>query len=160
MIPSVSEPMSAPPILLPPPPMALHEGGVALRFAKIVSPRGKGRAPYYHFRILAGPTDVGHINLRVGDSEHVNLVVGHVGFGIRKRHRGHRYALLACRALGPFARTVTPEVILTCDPGNHASRRTLERLAGGHAAEEVSVPRRAPHYRRGARTKLRFRWIP
>ncbi|MCW1922912.1 GNAT family N-acetyltransferase [Luteolibacter arcticus] len=140
--------------------MALHEEGVALHFSKIVTPKSRGLAPYYHFRILAGSRDVGHINLRVGDSEHVHRVVGHVGYGIRKRHRGHRYALLACRALAPFARTVTPEVILTCDPANHASRHTLERLVGGESGEEVSVPRRDPHYRRGARTKLRFRWVP
>ncbi len=159
MIPSDNEAMAVPPILLPPPPQALHEEGVALRFSKIVSPKSRGLAPYYHFRILAGPKDVGHINLRVGDSEHVRLVVGHVGFGVRKHHRGHRYALLACRALGPFARTVAPEVILTCDPGNHASRCTLERLVGGKGGE-VSVPRHDPHYRRGARTKLRFRWVP
>ena len=152
--------MTPPPILLPPPPRSLHEEGVALRFSKIVYPKGRGLAPYYHFRILAGTKDVGHINLRVGESEHVQRVVGHVGFGIRKRHRGHRYALLACRALAPFARTVTPEVILTCDPKNHPSRHTLERLVGGERGEEISVPHSDPHYRRGARTKLRFRWLP
>lgn len=152
--------MTKPPILLPPPPMALHEGEVALGFTKIVYPATRGLSPYYHFRILAGTKDVGHINLRVGESDHVRFVVGHVGYGIKQRHRGHRYALLACRALAPFARTVTPEVVLTCDPENHASRRTIERLVESDVAEEVSVPRHDPHYRSGARKKLRYRWIP
>jgi predicted acetyltransferase len=152
--------MTALPLLPPPPAMALHADGVALQFSKVVVPIDRRQAPYYHFRILAGARDVGHINLRLGESEHVLRVVGHVGYGIRKRHRGKHYALLACRALAPFARTIAPEVIVTCDPANHASRRTLERLVGGRRGETVSVPRADPHYRRGARTKLRFRWVP
>lgn len=140
--------------------MALHEGGVSLRFTEVVLPRKRGLSPYYHFRIYSGPQDVGHLNLRVGESEHLQRVVGHIGFGIRKRFRGHRFAHLACLALGPFVRMVMREVILTCDPANHASRRILERLVGGERGETVRVPREDPHYRRGARTKLRFRWVP
>jgi predicted acetyltransferase len=103
---------------------------------------------------------VGHINLRVGNNKHLRRVVGHVGYWIRRRDRGHHYALLACRALAPFARTFMPEVILTCDPDNAGSRLTLQRLVGGTRGERVLVPRGDPHYRRGARTKLRFRWRP
>jgi predicted acetyltransferase len=146
--------------LPPPPPMALHAGGVALVFERVVVPLDRRQAPYFHFRIMAGTRDVGHLNLRVGDSEHVRRVVGHVGYGIRRRDRGHRYALLACRALAPFARTVAREMIVTCDPENHASRRTLERLTGRRRGEVVAVPRGDPHYGRGARRKLRFRWRP
>ena len=142
------------------PPLFLRGQTIALRFAKIVAPRRKGLAPYYHFRILAGARDVGHINLRVGNNKHLRTVVGHVGYWIRRRDRGRRYALLACRALGPFARRLMPEVILTCDPDNAGSRLTIQRLVGGASGERVLVPRSDPHYRRGARTKLRFRWRP
>lgn len=152
--------MTISPIFPPPPAMALHADGVALSFSKVVVPIDRRQAPYYHFRILAGTRDVGHINLRLGESEHLLRVVGHLGYGIRKRYRGKRYALLACRALAPFARTIAPEVIITCDPENHASRRTLERLVEGQRGERVYVPRSDPHYRRGARMKLRFRWAP
>lgn len=138
----------------------LRHGDVTLRFVRIVSPPARGIAPYFHFRILAGRNDVGHINLRIGDGEHIRRVVGHVGYGIRKRFRGHRYALSACRALAPFARLLKQEILLTCDPANHASRRTLERLVGNGQGELVSVPRRDPHYLRGERAKLRFRWHP
>jgi len=152
--------MTSLPLLAPPPVMALHAGDVALQFLKVVVPLDHRQSPYYHFRILAGTRDVGHINLRIGENEHVLQVVGHIGYGIRKCHRGNHYALLACQALGPFAKTIAPEVIITCDPGNHASRRTLERLVGDRCGEKVSVPRADPHYRRGIRTKLRFRWMP
>ncbi|MCW1915873.1 GNAT family N-acetyltransferase [Luteolibacter sp. GHJ8] len=150
--------MPAPP-LPPPPPQALHSGPLALRFAKAVVPVGKHLAPYYHFRILSALKDVGHINLRVGDSEHIRRVVGHVGFGIRKRCRGHGFALLACQALAPFAHTIGSPLVLTCDPENHASRRTLERLTGNQG-EEISVPPGDPHLKRGSRIKLRFHWHP
>ena len=140
--------------------MALSHGVLSLQWVDIVFPIGRELAPYHHFRILAGSVDVGHINLRIGESGHLQRVVGHIGFGIRSRFRGHGYALSACWALGPFARVLRRETILTCDPGNHASRRTLERLVGGLSGEEVSVPIGDPHYGRGARTKLRFRWVP
>lgn len=148
-------------IILPArPAMALRHGPVSLRWVKVFLPTGRDLAPYHHFRILAGSTDLGHINLRIGESQHLQRVVGHIGFGIRRRFRGSGYALSACRALGPFARVLRHETILTCDPDNHASRRTLERLVGGLSGEEVLVPIGDAHYGRGARTKLRFRWVP
>ena len=147
-------------IPVPLPRLVLRDGPVILRFAKIVSPVGSGLAPYYHFRILAGCQDVGHINLRIGEGEHLRRVVGHIGYGIRRRSRGHAYALSACRALGPFASVLRRETILTCDPSNHASKRTLEHLAGELKGEKVLVPVDDPRYRRGERLKLRFRWVP
>ena len=42
-----------------------------------------GLVPYYHFRIIdVDGTDVGHINFRVGDTEHVRVSAGHIGFEI------------------------------------------------------------------------------
>ncbi|MCW1886033.1 GNAT family N-acetyltransferase [Luteolibacter flavescens] len=119
-----------------------------------------GQSPYHHFRIFAGARDVGHINLRIGDSRHVRRVVGHVGYWIRRRARGNGYALSACHALAPFARAILPKVILTCDPDNTASRRTLERLVPDDQVSEIRIPPKDPHYSRGVRKKLRFIWMP
>lgn len=133
---------------------------VTLRFSKIVpGDPSRGFVPYYHYRIFVEGTDVGHINLRVGETEHVRLSAGHIGFEIAAAHRGHRYALSACRALAPFAGTIRSDFILTCDPDNHASRRTIE-LLGATLIDEVAVPQHDPHYLRGSRTKLRFQWTP
>ncbi|QIF03009.1 GNAT family N-acetyltransferase [Roseimicrobium sp. ORNL1] len=146
---------------IPPlPPEHLEGDSVTLRFATLVpGDAALGFVPYYHFRILVGGTDVGHINLRVGDTEHVLRSAGHIGFEIAAPHRGHRYALSACRALASFARSLSERFILTCDPDNHPSRRTLE-LLGAAFIDEVSVPMHDPHYARGSRTKLRFEWTP
>jgi predicted acetyltransferase len=146
---------------LPVPPDTLSHAGVSLRFAKVVPGEpSRGFVPYYHFRIVApGGADVGHINFRVGDTEHVRIGAGHVGFEILEAHRGHGYALRACRALAPFVASVYDAVTITCDPDNHASRRTIERL-GACFVDEVGVPPHDPHYQRGSRWKRRYRWKP
>jgi predicted acetyltransferase len=148
------------PHTLPEPPAgwALAYGQVTLSFGGIVPTDGKpGIVPYYHFRILtADGTDVGRINLRVGDSDHV-IIVGHVGYEIAEVYRGHGYALQACRAFAPFVRTIYPSVIITSDPENVASVRTIERL-GAEFIEEVPVPPNDPQYARGSRSKRRYCW--
>jgi predicted acetyltransferase len=146
---------------LPEPPvgLVLAHGEVTLRFGGIVPADGRrGIVPYYHFRVLtAGGTDVGRINLRVGDSYHVEIIVGHVGYEIAEAYRGHGYALQACRAMAPFVRTIYPSVIITSDPENVASVRTIEKL-GAEFLEEVAVPPDDPQYARGSRRKRRYRW--
>lgn len=61
--------------------------------------------------------------------------------------------------LAPFARSICPELILTCDPDNRASLRTIE-LLGARFIDEVSVPLDDPHYLRGSKTKQHFKWAP
>ena len=152
------EPLS----MLPPPPAGLTFGAVSLAFVEIVpGDDAKGFAPAYHFHMtLPGDgREAGHINFRVGDSDHVRRCAGHIGFAVAEPLRGRGYAFQACRALEPFVRTIYPVVVLTCDPENVASRRTIEKL-GARFAERVSVPPNDPHYLRGSRTKLLYHWAP
>lgn len=120
----------------------------------------RGLMPSFHFRITFASLDVGHLNLRVGTSPHVEFVAGHLGYAIDERHRGHGYAYQACRAIEPLVRVVNDgSAILTCDPDNHASRRTIERL-GATFLGEHPVPPHDPAYARGSRVKFRYRWTP
>lgn len=145
---------------LPEPPEVLSFEPVTLRFAKTVPGRASlGLVPYFHYRVLVDGEDVGHINLRVGETEHVRFCVGHVGFAVEVPRRGHRYALHACRALAPLARAVCPKPIITCDPENHASRRTIE-LLGADFIDERPVPPHDPQYAQGSRSKRRYLWLP
>jgi predicted acetyltransferase len=146
---------------LPTPPETRSSGEVTLRFARLVPGEpSRGFVPYYHFRISTPDSpDVGHINFRVGDTDHVRVCAGHIGFEIAERFRGHGYALEACRALAPFVCSVYGVVTITCNPDNLASLRTLERL-GASFLDEVPVPPHDPHYQRGSRTKRRCRWTP
>jgi tagatose 1,6-diphosphate aldolase len=146
---------------LPAAPCGLHFGEVTLELGEIV-PGDEARAfvPYYHFRILLSDgTDVGHINFRVGDTRHVQLAAGHIGFEIEEPRRGNRYALQACRAIAPLVRMVYSSVIVTCDPENVASRRTIEKL-GATFIDEIAVPLDDPICAKGPRTKRRYRWMP
>lgn len=144
---------------LPPPPDHLAFGQVTLRFVRVVpGDPSRGLVPAYHFRILIKDgSDAGHINFRVGDTSHVQACAGHIGFEIRPEFRGQGYAGQACRALASLVRLFYKTVVITCDPDNVASRRTIELLGAGFV-DEVDVPPHDPGYKRGARRKRRYHW--
>jgi predicted acetyltransferase len=145
---------------LPASPKQLSFDLVTLHFSEIVPGHTDlGFVPFYHYRIFVNSADVGHINLRIGNTEHVQFYAGHVGYEITAPHRGHRYALQACLALAPFARLISPEHVITCDPDNYASHRTIE-LLGTRFIDEVPVSIHDPNYFRGSRIKQRFLWYP
>ena len=137
----------------------LEFGSVRLRFADVAPGNpARGVVASHRFRVEVGTLDVGRINFRARDTEHVVLFAGHVGFGIDEEFRGHGYARQACLALVPFALAVRDAVILTCDVQNVASRRTLERL-GATFLDERDVPAHDPQYERGSRRKRRYAWV-
>ncbi|HEY1660853.1 MAG TPA: GNAT family N-acetyltransferase [Verrucomicrobiae bacterium] len=146
---------------LPAPGESFSFGEVTLRFVRIVpGDDSRSLVPYYHFQIIATDgKDVGHINFRVGDTEHVLVCVGHIGFEIDEPFRGHHFAFQACRAIAPLVRSFYETVIITSNPDNHASLRTIERLGAGFI-DEVAVPPYDPHYQSGSRRKKRYRWKP
>jgi len=145
---------------VPPPPARLGFREVKLRFAEFVpGDPERGFVPYYHFRIEVGREDVGHINFRVEDNEHIRMTAGHIGYEVRPEWRGHGYAGQACRALAPFVRQLRPDVIVTADPDNIASLRTIEGL-GAQFLDEVPVPAFEPAYGRGSLRKRRYLWVP
>lgn len=146
--------------VLPEPPAALAFDDVSLFYVGVMPGyRLRGLAPYYHHRIVVNSADVGHINFRVGDSAHVRLCVGHVGYEVKPYYRGHRYAGKACRALAPLLRRHYAEIILTTDPDNLPSIRTIERL-GLQFLDEVTVPPHDPQFARGSRIKRRYVGMP
>jgi len=147
--------------LLPKPPEELLFGEVRLQFVRI-SPGDelRGFAPFYHYRIetLDGK-EAGHINLRVGDSRHIKLYAGHIGYEVLESFRGSRFAYQACQAIAPLVRMIYPEVIITCDPDNFGSLRTIERL-GAAFLDEVPVGREEAGYERKPGWKRRYLWKP
>ena len=145
----------------PIPPNDLCFDQIRLRFVRVVPGNvTRGLLPFYHFRILtADDKDVGHINFRFGDTEHVRLYAGHIGFEINEAFRGRRLAFQACRAIAPFIRSFYTTVIITSDPDNLACVRTIERL-GATFVDEVIVPPHDPQYQRGSRRKKRYHWRP
>lgn len=144
-----------------PPTNILGNEDILVRFERFTEGNEeKGFAPGYHFRILTSDLiDVGHVNIRIGHSDHVTRCAGHVGFEIHPEHRGKRYASKACKALSGFVSEAIGSPIITTDSDNIASIKTIERI-GAIFMDEVDVPKADPHYARGSRRKRRYRWTP
>jgi predicted acetyltransferase len=116
-------------------------------------------APAYKFRMtpVGRDQEMGRIELRIGNSEHIRKYAGHIGYGVRPEYRGHHYAARACRLLLPLARSHGMKTLwITCNPDNIASRKTCQ-LAGARLVEIVNLPVDSPMYRQGERQKCRYR---
>jgi predicted acetyltransferase len=136
----------------------LEDGDLRLELARFATHAIHG-VPAYHFRMVHGEggAEMGNINLRLGWDDNLVLYAGHVGYGVNQDYRGHGYAARAVRLLAPLAqRHGFPELWITCDPGNTASRRTCER-AGARLVEIIEVPAASEMYRLGITHKCRYR---
>jgi tagatose 1,6-diphosphate aldolase len=103
-------------------------------------------------------SQMGTINLRVGNPERIVLYRGHIGYGVMPEYRGRHYSARSVKLLLNLAgRCGINPVWITCDPENMASRRNCE-LAGGEFIEIVDVPSDEEMYARGIRQKCRYRF--
>ena len=120
----------------------------------------KGHAPVYSFEIRVRNFEgkIGHLNLRIGDTEHVKKYDGHIGYRVDPEYRGRRYAARSCQLVFPLVKRhgINP-VWITCNPDNLASRRTCE-IAGGVYVETIDVTPDHPIYERGEFQKCRYRF--
>ena len=85
----------------------------------------KGFSPYYIYEIVVDQKSVGHIILREGSIQE-RYYDGHIGYHIDEEYRGHHYAYQACLLLKK--KINSDNVIITCDPNNIASLKTIEKL--------------------------------
>jgi predicted acetyltransferase len=117
------------------------------------------KVPTYHFRMVNSATDqeFGGIRLRLGSTPHIERYAGHIGYNVLPRHRGHHYAARSVRLLVPLSRRLGIDPLwITCDPQNHASRRTLE-IVGAKFVEIVEVPLNCVIRQTGHPRKCRYR---
>lgn len=72
---------------------------------------------------------VGSIDLRLTMNE-MMFYYGHIGYHIIEKYRGHHYAYHACTILKKIAKDEydLDELIITCNPDNIASLKTIEKL--------------------------------
>jgi predicted acetyltransferase len=125
---------------------------------KIPANPSKKYVPCYQFemRKIGGTGKIGRISLRVGSARSIRCP-GHVGYSVNKRSRGKRYAARSLRLLFPLALAHGMKAIwITCNPKNHASRRTCE-LAGARHIETVRTPKEHELYALGMRVLMRHR---
>jgi len=119
----------------------------------------RGDVQTYQFKmvITGNGEEIGRIDLRLGNTEWIEMYLGHIGYRVATKYRGNRYAARATRLLLPLARKNGFDTLwITCNPDNIASRRTCE-LAGGELIEIVDVPKNSDFYRAGEKQKCRYR---
>jgi predicted acetyltransferase len=117
------------------------------------------RVPAYKFKMtLVGDVqEIGRIDLRIGNTHHLLMYGGHIGYGVEPEYRGHHYAARAVKLLIPLACSHGMTTLwITCNPDNVASRRTCE-LAGAQFIEIVDLPQDTDMYQAGERIKCRYR---
>lgn len=117
----------------------------------------RDRVPAELYDVMARGETVGTVHLRLGNTDHLRLYGGQVGYEIDPTHRGNGYASEALAALRPIARRHGfSEIWITCRPDNIASCRTLEK-AGAHYEGTVATPAGSDLHARGDLAMRRYR---
>jgi len=131
----------------------LYDTEIYLRIEKCLP----GDIPLYLMSIVKRDTDIalGQITLQVTGSAKVYFG-GHIGYRVEEEFRGNNYALKACRLMFKQAKKHgMKQILITCNPDNLPSRRTLEKL-GGYLREIVPLPVSHELYAKGDREKCIF----
>jgi predicted acetyltransferase len=121
--------------------------------------RIRGWVPSYRFEMLPldGHEILGTIDIRIGNNENT-YYAGHIGYRVHEPFRGNHFAEKACRLIIRIARAHgMKQVVITCNPDNLPSRRTIERL-GARFEGIVDIPGTNELYQYGDRQKCRFIW--
>ena len=118
----------------------------------------KGYVPGYEFEMRRPDhaQTMGTIRLRIGSAVKLRFP-GHIGYEVKKRFRGRRFAARACRLLLPLAFAHDLNAVwLTVDPNNIPSLRTCA-IIGAKYVETVRLPKDHAMYEHGARYRRRYR---
>jgi len=119
----------------------------------------RGYVPAYDFHLtLHGTAEkVGSLRLRIGTAEQLYFP-GHLGYDVDEPFRGRRYAEEACRLVIPVALFHDLHaLILTCNPDNAPSKRTIENL-GARLLGQVEIPPTHEMYAEHGPLLLRYEW--
>lgn len=135
-----------------------------IRYKKVPGDTQKNwvESDFYHIclpdkHFLLGYKVAGYCDLRFGYNRQLYFG-GNIGYRVEEPFRGHHLAEKATRLLFEKAKEAgMPYVIITCNPDNLPSRRTLERL-GGDLLEIVDLPPDNDMYQRGERQKCIFHY--
>ncbi|MCP3782335.1 GNAT family N-acetyltransferase [Micromonospora sp. A3M-1-15] len=91
----------------------------------------EGMVPALYWWIVEGDEVLGAISLRLRLNDFLRNAGGHIGYGVRPSARRRGVATFALgAALAEAARRGIDPVLVTCDDGNTASARTIERHGG------------------------------
>lgn len=95
-----------------------------------------GFVPYFIYSMIVDDVEVGRLTLREGTDDQC-YYEGHIGYSVHEEFRGHYYAYQACIELAKIMDQ--DHLIMTCDPKNIASQKTIKRL-GCQYKETQKIP--------------------
>lgn len=105
----------------------------------------KGWKPYYVYLILVNGIEVGKLIFREGNNEE-RYFDGHIGYTIEEEYRGNNYAYKAVLLFKNIAKELGyQEVIITCDPLNLPSKKTILKLNAQYL-ETKKIPEQFKKY--------------
>lgn len=140
-------------------PGRLLDGNLELVLVRTVPANPLKRyVPGYEFEMRhPGQTvALGSVRLRIGSASALRYP-GHIGYEVKHRFRGHRYAARSCRLLLPLARAHGLKAVwLTVDPKNIPSQKICE-IVGAKHVETIRIPKAHEMYAQGARYRRRYR---
>ena len=121
--------------------------------------------PTVFYDIYVSGTNPSGTNLKVGKcdlrlkNDGFMYYYGNVGYNIIESQRGHHYAYYACKVLFKIAKEEfgMKELIITCNPDNEASYKTLKKLKGD-LIDIAQIPYDHELYEKGDRFKCIFRF--
>ena len=101
----------------------------------------KGRVPEYKFEMRNESGIIaGSLGFRIRLTDALSSYGGHIGYDVETEFRGSRFAARSCRLILPLAkRHGIEELLVTCDPDNIASRKTIESIGGKLVRINVAV---------------------
>lgn len=105
-----------------------------------------GWKPYYIYAIMVDTIRVGSLVLRLGNRKE-RYIDGHVGYSIDIEYQGNHYAYLAVELCKEIAREKGfKELILTCDPDNIASKKTILKTKATYLETKVIPNNMKKHF--------------
>ena len=112
---------------------------------------------YYGIYLHDRGVRIGNCDLRIGHNNEL-YYAGNIGYHIDPAYRGHHYAYEACvLMLDEAVKNQMDYILITCSPGNVASRKTIERL-GAQYLETTDVPCDHWLYQRGETVKRIYQY--
>ncbi len=114
-----------------------------------------GFTPYYIYGIMVDNKEVGRITFREGSLQE-HYFDGHIGYHIEEVYRGHHYAYQACLLLQK--ERGFHQVILTCDPSNQASLKTIQKLHARYLETKTIPKSQRRFFHQDEKEKMIFLW--
>lgn len=115
-----------------------------------------GFEPYKIYGMMVNDVEVGRIVLREGKDED-RYFDGHIGYSVYEEFQGHGYAYQACLLLEKMVKK--DHLIITCDPNNIASLKTIEKL-GCIYLETKTIPiQQKKFFTSEEKEKRIYKWV-